>query len=793
MPESETNLPDPVAHARRAVALSRSLPVMLLLVLLAVILSFALGRQGERIAAQLCVNVAAILALATFSGNSGIVSFGHAAFMAVGAYLSGLLTMPAALQGSVLPQLPAFLAGHEWPLAASLAAVALFGLALGWLSGLPLARLSGPSATIATLGLLIIVHSVLIGARDITRGSQTFYGVPRVTDLALALGAACAFVLIASLYRESRFGLALRATRDDETAARAVGVAPRRARLIGWALSGAMAAVAGALYGHLLGAFSPRDFYFALTFTLVAMLIVGGMSTVAGAVTGVVVVTLLQDGVRQIEGGFTLGPLTAPPVFGLSTAALAIVILLVLWRRPDGLLGTRAPEWRALTRLLDRLAPSASPAPTASAASSTATAEASRKTVDRTGRSAVIGSDVKSGKGDGHGIDVRDLSKRFGGLAAVDAASFAAPGGTITALIGPNGAGKSTVVNLLTGQFRPDEGEIHFGGLDLSRAPPHELARAGLARTFQNIRIFEQLSAFENVLVAALSSGATSREARVRSLAALERLDLAARGDRLAATLPYGERKRLEIARCLALRPAFVLLDEPAAGLNPEETIDLGRRLSALAADDGTGMLLIDHDLDFVNRLSTSVVVMDRGAVIATGTPRRDRCRSARRRGLSRPRAQRTPDPATPVTTTAPMTTGRSCRHRPDSSPARFRSALLAPGSSTTATRQPTTAPRTTDHGSHRFPLRPRPERARHRPARAGRQRPGRGILHRRDQRPVGLPRPLRSAGARRLPLLCGRDERERRAGRRDPDTHRGQGHPLRHRRDDQGGAGVRR
>ncbi|MEM1343020.1 MAG: branched-chain amino acid ABC transporter ATP-binding protein/permease [Pseudomonadota bacterium] len=565
--------------------------IVLVLALVVAALTFMLGRQGERMATQLCVNVAATVALAVFSGNSGIVSFGHAALMGVGAYLSGILTMSAGLQGSALPLLPAFLAGHELPVGVALVVVALAGMAFSLAVGLAISRLAGASATIATLGLLIIVHSVLIGARELTRGSQTFYGVPRVTDLTLALCAAALFIALAVAFRESRHGLRLRAVRDDEAAAQAIGIDPKRARLIGWAVSGTMAAVAGALYGHMLGAFSPTTFYASLTFALVAMLIVGGLTSVSGAVIGAIVVTLAQDGVRQIEGGFTLFGLEMPALFGLTTVALALLILLALWLRPDGLVGVREISWPWLARRLSALLPPGRAAP-----ESTPPPES----------------------GD---LDVARLTRRFGGLIAVNEASFRAPGGTVTGLIGPNGAGKSTIVNLLTGQDRASAGQMRFGALDLARLKPHGFAPHGIARTFQNIRLFANLSVRENVLVAGLASGLTRAEASTVTERALARMDLTRRADTLASALPYGEAKRLEIARCLALRPRFILLDEPAAGLNPEETRDLGERLARLSAEDGTGMLLIDHDLGFVNRLSSAIVVLNKGEVIATGTP----------------------------------------------------------------------------------------------------------------------------------------------------------------------------
>ena len=577
-------------QARAGVQIGETVFLVAVIVLVSTGLMLVLGRYGERIATQMCVNIAAVVALSVYSGNSGIISFGHSAFMALGAYASGILTMPAALQRTALPMLPDVLAGHQLPFALALVAVVVLGLVVGLLSGLPLSRLVGASATIATLGFLIIVHSVLIGAREITRGSQTFFGVPRVTAFEVALGAAVVFAILARLFRESRWGLELRAVRDNESAAEALGINARRARLIGWTVSGGLAAVAGALYGHMLGAFSPSTFYLGLMFALVAMLIVGGLFSVSGAVVGVLMVTLLQDTVRQFEGGFTVAGVEMPAVFGLTTIALSVAILLVIWLRPEGLLGRSEARLPGFGRLFAWLDPRAATAATAHKATPLP-------------------------------LEVQGLSKSFEGLKAVDGATFAVPPASVTGLIGPNGAGKSTLVNLLTGQFRADAGSARFGETELVGLAPHTIAPLGLARTFQNLRLFANLTVYENILVAAVAATGSAREARARTLREIEALDLVADAARFADSLPYGARKRLEIARCLAMDPALILLDEPAAGMNPEETADLAARLMRLTAERGIGLLLIDHDLEFVNRLSSSIVVINRGAVIAAGTP----------------------------------------------------------------------------------------------------------------------------------------------------------------------------
>ena len=533
---------------------------------------------------------AAVVALGVYCGNTGIVSFGHGSFMTLGAYLSGILTMPALLQKSALPHLPDFLVGHEMTLWLALPAVAFAGLVFAALTGVAIARLTAASATIATLGLLIIVHGVAVGAREITRGSQTFFGVPRTTDLLFALGAAVVFIVIARLYRESRHGLFARAARDDPDAASALGINPQRTRFVSWCLSGAMMTLAGAFYGHMLGAFSPASFYLSLVFAHVAMLIVGGMASVGGAVTGVMIITLLQDTVRQFEGGAEVFGIALPEVFGLTTVVLGLVILLIIRLRPQGLIGNFELGPNAGSSILEGVTTATQPAP-------------------------------PPDKGAAKTLVAKDLTRSFAGVKAVSGVSLEIPTGRTTGLIGPNGAGKSTLVNLLSSQYKSDAGTVAFSGLELTAKSREEIARAGISRSFQNLRMFHGLTAYENVLVGALACGHNRQTASAIAVRELGDFDLAAIAYMRADELPYGARKRLEIARALAQEPALLMLDEPAAGMNPIETEDLADRLAQVEENRGIGVLLIDHDLRFVNRLSQWIVVMNRGQLIAQGTP----------------------------------------------------------------------------------------------------------------------------------------------------------------------------
>lgn len=576
---ADATVPHPLQVPADALALAA-------VVLVAVgVVATAFGLPGQRAATLFCVNLCAVLAIQTFSGNSGVVSFGHTAFMMAGAYVSAWLTMPAAMLDRALPDLPGWMGGYELPVLGGIVIAGMVGGVLAVVSGTAIARLNGASAAIATLGFLIIVYSVMAAAQPLTGGNRAFFGIPRTTGLAAAAAAAVSFLVVARLFRDGRTGLMLRAARDNEPAARALGIAPRRMRLRAWVLSGTLAAMAGALYGHMLGAFTPRDFYFDMVFALVAMLIVGGMATVTGAVGGTALVMMLQEGLQRLEGGVSLGAVTLPPLFGLSSIGVSLAMLAVLLFRPTGLLGQRE-----FTLPLPRRAASPPPPET-----------------PRSGAAASLRLD--------------GIGKQFAGLRALDGISAEIPAGGITGLIGPNGAGKSTLVNAVTGLTAPTTGRIRLGDVDLTGVPPERVAREGIARSFQNIRLFGGLSVEENAAVPALARGLSMVAARATAARELGFVGLGADAARPAAALAYGARRRLEIARALAAAPTFLLLDEPAAGMNPEETADLALRLRDLPRTRGIGIVLIDHDLGFVMGLCSRVIVLNRGQLIAEGTP----------------------------------------------------------------------------------------------------------------------------------------------------------------------------
>lgn len=390
--------------------------VMIVALVIAAVIVFAFGSPAmQRVVTYAAIMLTAVLGLQIFSGNTGIVSFGHAAFVGLGAYTTGILTMPTALQKSALPNLPAFLAGHEMSLFAALLIVLALAAILGLLTGLALIRLSDTGAQIATVALSIIVLTLLVAAREITRGNQPFYGVPREVGLWTAVGVAALTLLGARLYRETAFGLAARAAADDERGAAAAGVDNRVARLAAWLLSAMVAMAAGALMAQYLGAFSPRDFYFDLSFVMLAMLIVGGMRSSLGAFAGVAMTVLFVEIVRKFEGGATIAGYELPVMFGLTQGVLAVGMILIIWKRPSGLFGSR--ELNILRAYFGR-----------SVVAAGKPGNASRDVNIRTDR----------------------LSRRFAGVVAVEDVSLTFRAGVITGIIGPNGAGKTTLLNMIS-------------------------------------------------------------------------------------------------------------------------------------------------------------------------------------------------------------------------------------------------------------------------------------------------------------------------------------------------------
>lgn len=299
-----------------------------------------MGPVGNQLAVNFLISLVAVVGFGIYSGNSGIMTFGHAAFMGIAAYASGLLTVSPQIKRQALPDLPAWIRDTQLPLLPAMLIAMVIVLIVAVLFGVPFSRLSSAATPIATFTMLLITFVVLAGAKDLTRGSQTFYGLPPAVNIYVALVAALVAIFVARLFRESVVGLRLQASREDELASRSMGVNVPYLRLVAWVLSALVVAVAGVLLGHELTAFSPKQFYIPLQFMLVAMLVVGGQATVTGAVVGTFVVSLLMEGARRLEtslNGLTIGGVTIQNVFGLQEIILGLLIIAVMFWRRNGL------------------------------------------------------------------------------------------------------------------------------------------------------------------------------------------------------------------------------------------------------------------------------------------------------------------------------------------------------------------------------------------------------------------------------------------------------------------------
>jgi branched-chain amino acid transport system permease protein len=545
-------------------------------------------------ATNFLVMLVAVLGISVFSGNSGIISFGNVAFMAIGAQVSATLTLPIAIKAANLPLLPGFIHAAQLDFWSATAVALVIVAIVALISGLALVRMSPTSASIATLGFLIIVNSIIIGAQGFTRGSQAMYGIPKLVGLPMAVIIAAAAIVAARLYRDSAAGVRLRAGRDNDAAARACGINVPAERLRAWVAGAILSGLAGAMFAHVLTVFSAKGFYFELTFSIIAMMVVGGMASVTGAIAGTIVVTLLIEILRRLENGFSLGPLDVPQFFGLTQIGLSLAILAILYTGQTGLLGFREID-SFLPKSLRRKR-TAAPA-----------AEAIRVRPED-------GADI---------LSVENLSKSYGGLVAVDKVSLALRRGEILGLIGPNGSGKTTLLGCIAGTHAASAGGVRMGSRDLAGLAPHEIARLGIGRTFQTVRLFANMTVLENVTAALADADRSAGLDGLadQAMALLDEMGIAPLAGNIAGALAYGQQRRVEIARAVAVAPAFLLLDEPTAGMNDAETTVVLETLKRLVAERRIGLLIVDHDMKLIMSLCDRIAVLNKGLLIAEGSP----------------------------------------------------------------------------------------------------------------------------------------------------------------------------
>lgn len=315
-----------------------ALPILLLLLAAVLIQNFAAPYQ-VRLAYAFFLNLIMTLSLQMFMGNSGVVSFGHVSFMGIGSYAVAILTIPAAMKTALIPTAPFGLAGVQLPvLLAAPLALLLVGL-IAWGFGFLIVRLSGAAAEILTLALLVIVYVVLNGWVELTRGARSLYGVPVVSGLMVAALAGCVAIFAAKLFRDSDMGLQLRASSEDHLAARAMGVPIKRLRHRAWVFSALLAGLAGVLHSTYLGTIGPNSFYFNQTFLIMAMLILGGIRTVSGAIVGSLLISIGNEIARTFENGPVIFGQKLPEMFGLTGFFLGAVIVLCMTKRREGLMG----------------------------------------------------------------------------------------------------------------------------------------------------------------------------------------------------------------------------------------------------------------------------------------------------------------------------------------------------------------------------------------------------------------------------------------------------------------------
>jgi ABC-type branched-subunit amino acid transport system ATPase component/ABC-type branched-subunit amino acid transport system permease subunit len=577
-----------VRPARSSVASSISLGVVLPFVLLAVA-AVALPLYGGGywgvIATRACIYWVLVAGLNLMVGFAGQLAIGWVALLTLGAYTASVLSA-----GNVLPAIHPYLA---------LAVAGIFGAVFGLIVGLPALRLRTFYFAITTLGFATIVTQIALAWGSVTGGGVGVPGpvFPPPFDSQwgfyyFCLGLAAVVTWMTANIAASRFGRALTAIRDAEVAAEASGISKPSLLVIVFLFSGATAAVAGGLFASLQNYITPDAFTIELSVLFFIAILIGGRGSILGPLLGTILLTVLPE---------FAAPLVAWSTFLYAVLLLAIVLLmpggiaeLIDFRNRKPLESNRAIVPRP--ELLDRL--------------------------------------LKQ-DGDPGTLTLEQVELRFGGVRAIDGLDLSIVPGQVHGLIGPNGSGKTTTLNVISGYYIPQSGRATLKGAVLTQLAHHRRAHLRIARTFQTPRVVGEASVLDNVMIGGTIDGTATfaesllslprhwkdekmlRETATLALSAVGLEQLAqVRADRLQ----HSELRFIEIARALMLRPAFLLLDEPAAGLSAEEI----RRLGALVVEiarTGTGVLLVEHHADLIFDICHHVTVLNLGKMLAAGTP----------------------------------------------------------------------------------------------------------------------------------------------------------------------------
>lgn len=311
-------------------------------------INFMASSYTQRVVIGLGINIILVVSLNLSNGFTGVSSLSFVGFMAIGAYTAAILTLPLNLKTLNLPNLPSWLASMQMSFLPAILIGGVLAALIALLIGLSLMRLSGNYVSVATIGFLVIVHAILVNWDSMTRGARGFSGVPLYTTLWWVWCWAALTVYVVYRLTRSSYGRKMTAIRDNEIAAQSLGINIMRTRLLAFCVSAFFTGVAGALWAHFITAFSPQAFYFTQTFTILTMLIIGGMGSISGSIVGTAAITLLSELLRNAERGVNLGFVQIPPVYGGSQILMATIFILVITYRPKGLLGGREIDFSRL-------------------------------------------------------------------------------------------------------------------------------------------------------------------------------------------------------------------------------------------------------------------------------------------------------------------------------------------------------------------------------------------------------------------------------------------------------------
>jgi branched-chain amino acid transport system permease protein len=540
----------------------RRLPLLAALAVAAAPL-LAAGGYGLRLLTSAGIYALLAAGYQAIFGAAGALSLAQGAFFGLGAYVTGILGARYGLDG-----------------AATLVLSAAVPAALAAAVAAPVLRLESHYFALATLGIAQLLLLAAVNAEALTGGANGLPGVPglRLFGLPVERGwplmAAVWAVALGAAALVGRWSGGARAPvlalmREDPIAAASLGIDTGRLRFAAFLLAAAAAGLAGALHAHFLGVVSPEAIEFPVMVACLSMLVVGGRLSVAGAVLGALLLVQLPEWLRFI----------GPWYLAVYGAALLAAIVFA----PEGIAGVAARLAHApLPRLPPPAAPRAMPRETPA----------------------------------GPLLSLDGVTKRFGGITALDRVDLDIAAGELVGIIGPNGSGKTTLVNAISGIVAPDSGALTFRGVPLAGRAAHRIARLGVARGFQTPRLLDDAAALDNVALGAHGRG----DAAALALYWLDRLGIGGLATRRCGDLPGGARRRVEIARALAVDPRLLLLDEPAAGLTPEEQDDLAMRLRLLNAE-GLTILVVEHSVPFLKGLARRMVCLVEGRVVADGAP----------------------------------------------------------------------------------------------------------------------------------------------------------------------------